>query len=209
MTFHDSDSTTHTVTPEATVRWLGVHFDQKLHFRSHAKLLAAREEHTVNGLCMLANTVRGLSHIHLRRLYLAYVIPKILYACPVWWSGTKYQSKPLEKVQRRALTLICAAFKTTPIAVLEIEASIPSIKLQVNLHKKRCAICLNKLSQSSPIIQRLPDAWRDNEGPTQPPPLPTCKSQSRSNTRKSTRLIEIAKLTDLSHERIDPFLVAS
>ena len=94
---------------------------------------------------MLANTVRGLSHSHLRHLYTACVVPKILYACPAWWNGTRYQSKPLEKVQNRALRLICAAFRTTPITALEIEASIPPIRHQVYLHTKRCAIRFNKL----------------------------------------------------------------
>jgi len=197
------------VKPESTVRWLGVYFDRKLRFQKHATILAARGENAVSGLTMLANTARGLSQTHLRHLYLACVSPKILYACPVWWTGHQYQIKPLEKVQRRALRLICAAFCTTPTEALEIEASIPPIKHQANLHKKRCAIRFNKLSTNSPIIQRLPQQWRNGEDPSIPPPLkPNLNNNSATDCARTTNLLELAKHTCHSHERIDPYLTA-
>ncbi|PPQ83048.1 hypothetical protein CVT25_005209, partial [Psilocybe cyanescens] len=123
-----------------------------------------------------------------------------------WWKGTKKQTIPLEKVQHRALRLICAAFKTTPIAALEIEASIPPIKHQLDLHTKRCAIRFNKLSTTSSIIQRLPDSWRADRPPTEPPPLPTKPSTTRSHQKKTTTLTSIATHTSPQHERIDPYL---
>jgi hypothetical protein len=110
----DYDGVTRTLVPDRFVKWLGLHFDRKLRFHHHAKIAAAKGEAAVNALSMLANTVHGLSQTLLRRLYLACVIPKILYACPSWWNNTKVQEKPLVKVQRKALYLICAAFKTTP-----------------------------------------------------------------------------------------------
>jgi hypothetical protein len=128
----DYDGITRTIVPDKYVKWLGVHFDRKLLFNHHVKILAARGENSVNSLNMLANTIRGLSHNYLRRLYLSCVVPKILYACPTWWNNTKRMAKPLEKVQRKALKLICAAFKTTPTYALEIEASIPPIKFQAD-----------------------------------------------------------------------------
>ncbi|PPQ83207.1 hypothetical protein CVT26_013006 [Gymnopilus dilepis] len=153
IVFTDSDGTTRTVTPEATVRWLSVHIDRKLRFERHVKILAASGENTVAALTVVANTVRGLSHGHRRRLYAACVVPKILYACPAWWNGTRYQSKPLEKVQNRALRLICASFRTTPITALEIEASIPPIIHQIHLHTKRCAIRFNKFDTNNATIR--------------------------------------------------------
>ncbi|PPQ85685.1 hypothetical protein CVT25_002136 [Psilocybe cyanescens] len=206
ITFNDSDGITRTVTPEATVRWLGVYFDRKLSFDRHIKILASRGENAVAALTMLANTVRGLNHSHLRNLYISCVTTKIFYASPAWWKGTKKQTIPLEKVQNRALRLICAAFKTTPIAALEIEASIPPIKHQLDLHTKRCAIRFNKLSTTSSIIQRLPDSWRADQPPTSPPPLPTKPSTARSHQKKTSTLTSIASHTSPQHERIDPYL---
>jgi len=196
ITFDDRDGTHRVVKPKSTVRWLGVYFDRKLRFQKHASILAARGENAVSGLTMLANTVRGLSQTHLRHLYLACVSPKILYACPVWWTGHQYQIKPLEKVQRCTLRLICTVFRTTPTEALEIEASIPPIKHQVNLHKKQCTIHFNKLSNTSPIIQRLPQAWRNGENPTAPPPLqPKLNNNSAIDRVRTTNLLEIAKHT--------------
>jgi ribonuclease HI len=208
ITLRDDDGETRTVTPTATVKWLGVLFDRKLRFEHHAKSLAARGENAVSSFTMLANTVRGLSHAHLRQLYISCVIPKILYACPAWWTGKQYQIRPLERVQRRALRLICAAFKTTPIHALELEASIPPIHVQAEIHIRRCAIRFNKLPVSSPIIQRLPKEWRQNQNPTlRPPPLPfRPPSLSKIILKKSTTLQDISSHTNPEHERIDPFL---
>ncbi|KAJ7648928.1 hypothetical protein DFH06DRAFT_996803, partial [Mycena polygramma] len=67
------------LTASKTVKWLGIHFDRKLRFDEHVKKLAARAQSAVNGLCMLANTVRGLSQSHLRTLYLSCVLPILSY----------------------------------------------------------------------------------------------------------------------------------
>jgi len=203
ISLDDFDGTTRTIVPDKYVRWLGVHFDRKLLFNHHIKILATRGEITVNSLTMLANTVSGLSHIYLRRLYLSCVIPKILYACPSWWNGTKRMANPLEKVQRKALILICAAFRTTPTHALEIEASVPPIKHQVDLITKRYPIRLNKLPNTNPIIQRLPNNWIQNNPPlAPPPPLPTASFPKR---KPATTLQKIAKHTSHDQERSDPF----
>ena len=200
ITLLDPDGTEKTLVPEKTVRWLGIHFDRKLLFNHHTKITATRGENAVNALSMLANTIRGLNQTLLRRLYLACVIPKILYACPAWWNNTLVQAKPLEKVQRKALILICAAFKTTPTAALEIEASVPPIKHQAYLISRRYAIRLNKLPVNNAIIQRLPKEWRNNEGPSFPPPI-----QTHNNKKPKTTLRKLSTHTNHDHERINPY----
>ena len=202
LTILDHDGITRTIIPERTVKWLGVHFDRKLLFHHHVKIAAAKGENAVNALLMLSNTIRGLSQTHLRRLYLSCVTPKILYACSSWWNNTKCQRKPLEKVQRNAMRLICAAFKTTPTYALEIEASIPPLKYQAELISRRYATRLNKLPTSSAVIQRLPNEWRSNNPPTFPPPIPTAPTPAR---KPLTNLKKIEKHTSHDQERIDPF----
>jgi ribonuclease HI len=202
ITLQDDDGSTKTLVPDKIVKWLGVHFDRKLLFHQHVKIAAARGENAVNALRRLANTVRGLSHTLLRRLYLACVIPKILYACPAWWNNTLVQARPLDKVQRKALCLICAAFKTTPTAALEIEASIPPLKHQAHLNARRYAIRINKLPQNNAIIQRLPKEWRNNEEPAFPPPIPTPPNNRRTT---KTTLKKISTHTSHDHERLDPY----
>ena len=199
----DPDGTQRTLVTDKFVRWLGVHFDRKLLFNRHVKIIVARGENAVNAMSMLANTVRSLSQAHLRRLYLSCVVPKILYACPTWWNNTKCQAKPLEKVQRKALLLICAAFKTSPTTALEVEASIPPLKIQANLISCRYAIRLNKLPTSSAVIQRLPSDWRNNDPPTFSLPLPTTQETRR---KPATTLKKLLEHMNHTHERMDPYL---
>ncbi|KAJ6593026.1 hypothetical protein B0H19DRAFT_919364, partial [Mycena capillaripes] len=94
------------------------------------------------------------------------------HASAAWWTGKKVHENQLERVQRRALRLICAAFQMSPINALEIEASVPPICFVMDDGNRRTAIQFNKLSVHSPIIQRLPDAWRGGSTPTVLPPLP-------------------------------------
>ena len=103
-------------------------------------------------MSMLANTTRGLSHYYLRQLYKTYILPIISYASVVWWTGKKRHIGAINKVQNRALRLICAAFRTTPIHALEIEASIPPANLFLDSTTKWAAIRFNKLSANNPVI---------------------------------------------------------
>jgi hypothetical protein len=84
---------------------------------------------------MLGNTLKGLSTHHFRLLYTQTIRPIINYAAPTWAAGTKTQIKPLIKVQNKALRLICAAFRTSPIHTLEIKAAIPPLDIHLETVK--------------------------------------------------------------------------
>ena len=157
-------------------------------------------------MSMLANTTRGLSHYYLWQLYKTYILSIISYASVVWWTGKKRHIGAINKVQNWALRLICAAFCTTPIHALEIEASIPPANLFLDSTTKQAAIRFNKLSANNPVIQRLPNRWRANNNPPQlAPPLPSLPaSRRKSNT---TQLLQVAKNTSPLNERIFPFLL--
>ena len=198
----DRDGLTRTIAPTKSVRWLGVYFDRRLLFNEHVNTLASRAEAVVGRMAMLANTVRGLSQIHLRHLYRACIIPVMTYASPVWWTGKKLHYMALERVQRRALRLICAAFRTTPITALEIEASIPPVQHLLDTLNQQCAVRFNKLDHRNPTIERLPDSWRNNKPARQQPPLPP----RPRGTHKTTRLQELSKLTSPNNEQTFPFL---
>ena len=165
--------------------------------------MAAKAENAVACISMLANTVRGLSHYHLRLLYRTCILPIITYASAAWWTGKQKHIQILNKVQNRALRLICAAFGTTPTYALELEASIPPLGLYLDSLTRHTAIRFNKLSTNNPILQRLSDNWRDGQSPSNPPPLPT-KHNCRS---KPTQLQKIATFTSPTHEHIFPFLL--
>lgn len=155
---------------------------------------------------MLANTVKGLSPYHMRMMYKSCVIPVMTYASAAWWTGKKSHERLLEKIQHRGLRLICAVFRTTPIAALEIEASIPPIQVELNRLNRNCALRFNKLSTSNPIIQCLDDAWRAGLLPSCPPAVHYKLNRAGTKDQKrTTQLQNIAQLTNPKYERIFPF----
>jgi hypothetical protein len=118
-----------------------------------------KAETAVNRMSILANTICGLLHVYLRHLFCACILPALIYVSPAWWTEKKFLLKPLECIQCWALQLICAAFRTTPIWALDIEASILLIKFYLDLLQKQAVIRLNKLSVNNPTIERLSDDW--------------------------------------------------
>jgi hypothetical protein len=159
-----------TILPSPHIKWLGITFNSKLNFHEHVRRTASKAENALRGLYMLGNMLKGLSAHHFRLLYTQTIQPIINYAAPTWAAGTKTQIKPLIKIQNRVLRLICAAFRTSPIYALEIEAAIPPLDIHLETIKQNAAIRLSKIPFLSPIIQRLPNKWRKYSPPSIPPP---------------------------------------
>ncbi|GBE87945.1 hypothetical protein SCP_1201710 [Sparassis crispa] len=192
ITLPDAKGEPTIIKAETTTKWLGVHLDRRLTFDFHVKQIAGRAEKTS----------------HLRTLYTACVRPVMTYASAAWWTGKKVHEHWLERVQRRALRLICAAFRTTPIVALELEASILPIRHHLELTSDRAATRFNKLTPFNPILQRLPDTWRSvhTQNRIPGPPLPTHwkVTARRKSPPKSTRLTRLALRSDPLAERILP-----
>ncbi|KAF5378148.1 hypothetical protein D9615_007630 [Tricholomella constricta] len=192
-----------------TIRILGVFLDRRLTFDQHVRILADRAGNAIRGSRMLANTVKGLSQVELRTLYRACTVPVLTYASPVWWSGKKTHINILDKVQNTALRHIAGAFKTTPIKALEVDLAIPPIDLTLDLVNARYADRLHKISDTNPVIQRLPEIWRNGNPPSNPPPLPSQKPSRSKKPKKKTQLENIAGKTysPMEGERIIPFIM--
>ncbi|KAF5347037.1 hypothetical protein D9758_011621 [Tetrapyrgos nigripes] len=158
----DPDGVLRMVYPSTSIRWLGVIMDETLSFNFHVKHLITNAGKALGALFMLGNTRRGLSPYHMRLLYVTCVTPVMTYASAVWWTGKVQHEKLLTRIQNRALRLICASFRTTPIDAMEVEASIPPIRITLDGLSHACALRYNKLSVTNPVIQRLPD-WHSTD----------------------------------------------
>ncbi|KZT68864.1 hypothetical protein DAEQUDRAFT_670520, partial [Daedalea quercina L-15889] len=92
---------------------------------------------------------------------------------------------------------------------MEIEAAISPIRHHLELTKDQAAIRINKLSAHSPILQRLPEAWRILPTTTPTPPRTTHPKITKRRTRPpaSTRLCKLAERSDPADERIEPLVV--
>jgi len=186
------------VTP--SIRWLGIHFDRKLLFNHHVKKISTKAEAALGCIAMLSNTVQGLSHLNLRTLYRICILPIMTYASAVWWTKKEAHAKALSRIQNRALWIICAAFKTTPIQALEIEAAIPPIHLHLDYLERKAGIRLNRLSIANPVIHRLPTAWTQTENSAP-------RQETNPSPKGNTQLIRVAAHTAHTHEQVFSFLL--
>lgn len=69
----------------ASLRWLGIHFDRKLAYKSHVKSLSAKALQVADGLRFLGNTVRGAPASLFRLAITACVLPTQYYSSEAWW----------------------------------------------------------------------------------------------------------------------------
>jgi len=163
------------VVPSKAMRWLGIFFDCKLSFNEHVKIMSARASSVINDLRVLANTIRGLSQYNLRTLFKTCVLTIMTYASAIWFQPEKRQKNlisMLEITQNKALRHICGAFRTTPCHTLRILAHIPPIELTLRRFSVNAAARLSKLSLHAPIIQRLPNIFRERHRPSSASPTP-------------------------------------
>lgn len=199
-----SNGETIEVAPLKLMRWLGVYFDPKLLFNEHVKKVTEKAMKAAHSLRLLGNTTQGLVQRHLRQLYIACVRPIMTYGSPVWWTGKKAHEAQLTKVQNESLRLVCAVFRTTPQMAMEVDASIPPIRIQLDYIQQTSGIRLLKLHHFNPIWNRMPDSCRNL--PRIHPLPPACRPRQKRIPR--TRLIQMCQGLGNSDERLIPFLTA-
>ena len=115
--------------------------------------MAVKAKNAITYISMIANTIWDLSYYHLCLLYCICILLIITYTSAAWWTGKQKNIQILNKVQNRALYLVCVAFCTTPTHALELGASILSLSLYLDSLTKHTAIYFNKLSTNNPILQ--------------------------------------------------------
>ncbi|KAI0738582.1 hypothetical protein C8Q80DRAFT_1052908, partial [Daedaleopsis nitida] len=67
--------------PSECWRYLGFYLDPALTFRHHITYYAQSARSTIQSMLMLGNSVRGLSPLQKRRLYMSCVLPLMTYGC--------------------------------------------------------------------------------------------------------------------------------
>lgn len=130
------------VSKTSTMRWLGVYFDTRLSFKSHAEIMASKGRRAVAGLNMLGNTMKGVDVKVIRRAVHACILPILTYAATAWWggrtrinnagktirNGVDGQLKRLDNVQNIALRTILPIWRKIPIKIMQREAGTPPIE---------------------------------------------------------------------------------
>ena len=112
------------IEPSDVQRWLGFWFDRKLSWKHHIQTGTASAMRVFMALSRVGNTERGLSQSALRQLYQSCITTVADFGAEVWWNQQKTQSQLLQRLQNQAMRKIAGAFKTTPIATLEVELGL-------------------------------------------------------------------------------------
>ena len=151
------------VNPSTTHKYLGVVFDQELHWREQAECITGTAAKWMLCFHCLTKLSFGIQSRFMWQLYHAIVIPMFTYAGDMWHApitcamqGTKASgsvgvTKWLESIQCIAVTAITGALRTTATDVMEAHANIPPVKLLMHKVCHRAAIRLATLPESHPL----------------------------------------------------------
>jgi hypothetical protein len=97
------DGTSHTLTPTEEEKDLGVLIDQKLSFSSHAQTQANKANRILG---TIRHTFKALDKEAFLLLYKSLVRPHLEYASPIWHPHLKRDKDTIERIQRRATSLV-------------------------------------------------------------------------------------------------------
>src|SRR5882762_9685235 len=149
------------------MHYLGIILDSQLNWKEQcAKAVKKGMDYTL-ALRRLSKHSSGLSLRHTRWLYVAVVIPKMLYGIDTWGlpirpgkkklTGSVHAVKALSRVQQVGAGTILGGLCSSPTDVLETHANLLPIELLIDRLCFRAALCLTTLPQHhplAPIVQR-------------------------------------------------------
>ncbi|KAI9036174.1 putative reverse transcriptase [Aspergillus affinis] len=108
------------IKPVEHAKYLGIWLDRTLSFDTHRVKALAKANGTLEALRSISGSTWGTSLLSMRRIYLAVVVPQLLYGAAAWYSPTSrtVSYKKLQKtvnefqrIQIRAAVLISGAFR--------------------------------------------------------------------------------------------------
>lgn len=121
--------------PKESMRWLGIHFDRKLTFTQHIKIVSSKADRVVGGMRLLAGCQKGAPAAALLNVIRAAVIPVLTYGFQVWWPPDTTQQRMksgtarMDVVLRRAIKAALPLYRTTPSHLVTHAAGIPTTEL--------------------------------------------------------------------------------
>ncbi len=140
MLFNDT-----VVKSKICIQWLEVWLNRKLNFKMHVQIKIIAITRTLHSLFKLMNSEWRLNAKSERQLYLACVTIISDYDVEIWWNNQKSHAIKFRKLQNAALRKILRAFRTSLIEVMQIEAEISSVKVQLDQKCKNYAIKIVEL----------------------------------------------------------------
>ena len=108
-----------------SAKMLGLHFDQKLTWSSHIKILKAKCTRALSVIKYLSHPSKGCNRKILLQLYKSLIRSRLDYGAPIFNSASNSVLKLLDPIQSHSLRLVLGAFRTSPGLSLCAEAAEP------------------------------------------------------------------------------------
>lgn len=132
------------IKPSIPLRWLGIWWDPALSFKPHVERMRSKGLSTLAAICLLANTERGMSVLHLRRLYSACVRSVLTWGVPVWYTGIRQKGlvARLQSVQNIACRWILGVYRGVSPLSTNFLCSLPPFQFYFTYLKTNHALRL-------------------------------------------------------------------
>ena len=137
------------------IKHLGIHLDDSLNFHPQTDEAAANGIKCLMILSSLRHNYRGLSTHTALHLIRSAMLPKMLWASPVWWTGSQHILHRLEPVYHRALRWASGLPAYVAIRKLLRLTRMPPLGCMLNLLSARYGIRLLFASESHPLWQYI------------------------------------------------------
>ncbi|KAF5383195.1 hypothetical protein D9615_004913 [Tricholomella constricta] len=138
----------HRIESKTSAKFLGVLVDNTLRWKEQCAAALAKGHDWMIQFGRLARVTQGVSAPHVRQLYIAIAIPRILYAADIYLSPPRRQTETasvkksgraiinkLASVQRRAAIMATGAMRSTPTTALDALAGLIPFHLLVDKHR--------------------------------------------------------------------------
>ncbi len=77
------------IKPKESAKYLGIHIDKKLNFKSHIEYTVGRGVAASITLTRLSSSATGMPHKFIRRLFVGLVVPRMDYGLGVWYNPVR------------------------------------------------------------------------------------------------------------------------
>ena len=160
------------IKPSKVIKHLGMHLDDSLSLHPQTDEAAANGNKCLMILASLRHNYRGLSTYTALHLVHAALLPKMLWASPVWWTGSHHILHRLEPVYHRALCWASGLSAYVAIRKLLQLTCMPLLGCILNLLSAHYAIQLLFASEAHPLqhyinlpSRTLQQPWLDSKSP--------------------------------------------
>lgn len=161
------------VAAQDDMRWLGVLLNRKLNFRVHIERMCASAYQAARHIRDLSRVHSGAHPYTITTAMKAIVLPKLFYGAELWWPGPTFLKRKLENGQLKesdtklkaqldkmqgvintALRGCLPYWRTSPLAAIYREASMPPVEQLLEAARSRYSLRLHSLDEDHPLVSR-------------------------------------------------------